>query len=163
MLNSTEEVIDMNRSLVVAAIVCAVAAGPSVAADEGSEPAAGTRVDRLAVCLRVEDRTPVGEAESFPSDVGRLWCFTQVETPEPPVQVFHRWYIGERLVNEIPIEVKGQRWRCWSRKTIRPSWTGPCRVEIATEAGDVLATQAFTLEPATGRAREETEAPEAHE
>lgn len=153
----------MIRILAAAALACAVAAGPSTAADEGTQPAPRTSVTQLAVCRQVEDRAPVGEAESFPSNVGRLYCFTRVETPSPPVQIFHRWYVGERLVNEIPIEVKGRRWRCWSRKTIRTSWSGPCRVEIVTEAGDVLSTQPFTLEPAAGKAREEREAPEAHD
>jgi hypothetical protein len=109
--------------------------------------AEGLRLERLTVCQDVQEREPVGERESYPSDVGALFCFTDVRGAiDPPVQLFHRWYIGDRMVGEIPIAVKGPRWRCWSRKTILPAWTGPGRVEILTDAGDVLGTVGFALE-----------------
>jgi len=153
----------MIRTLLTAGLACIVAAGPSFAADEASGPAPRASITQIAVCRQVEDRAPVGEADSFPNDVGRLCCFTHVETSAPPVTLYHRWYVGDRLVNEIPITAKGTSWRCWSRKTISTRWTGPCRVEIATEAGDVLATKSFSLEPAAGQMKQEAEAPEAHD
>lgn len=120
------------------------AAPPEAVAKEAKSEAA-VSLSRLAVCTDVEDRTPVGEADSFASDVGKLYCFTWVEATNSPTQLYHRWYIGDDLVNEIPIDVKARRWRCWSTKTIRPAWNGPCRVEIVTEEGDVVGTQEFTL------------------
>jgi len=104
-----------------------------------------TGLDTMTICEDVAERVPVGEAESFPNSVGTLYCFTRVLTDEAPMQVFHRWYVGDKLVDEIPINVKGGNWRCWSRKTIHDSWDGPCRVEILTEAGDVIGTRDFTL------------------
>jgi hypothetical protein len=56
------------------------------------------------------------------------------------------------MVNEIPINVKGPRWRCWSQKTIQPDWSGACRVEVVTEGGDVLGTKNFTLASSGGGA-----------
>jgi hypothetical protein len=104
----------------------------------------------VAVCKGVEKREPVGDAESFRSDVGTLWCYTDVRNAEEPTQIFHRWYVGEKMVNEIPIQVDGPRWRCWSQKTIPSSWSGDCRVEIVTEDGEVLGTESFHLEAAEG-------------
>ncbi|MBZ0269456.1 DUF2914 domain-containing protein, partial [bacterium] len=100
---------------------------------------------RLAVCEDVQERAPVGESERFPSSVGRLWCFTKVVGADAPARIFHRWYVGDRLVDEIPITVKGSSWRCWSNKGIQANWDGPCRVEILTEAGDVLGSRSFVL------------------
>ncbi len=117
------------------------------AVEKESEPATeGIMVSRMAICENIEEREPVGAAEAFPSDVGALFCFTEIDRADPPAQIFHRWYVGDRLVNEIPITVRASHWRCWSRKTIVERWTGECRVEVATEAGDILRVATFTLE-----------------
>jgi hypothetical protein len=102
-------------------------------------------VSQIAICETVQERAPVGEADSFSSEIGKLWCFTRVQNAAPPTQIFHRWYVGDELVDEIAINVKGSHWRCWSTKTIDPSWTGECRVEILTEEGDVISTKPFVL------------------
>ncbi len=132
----------------LATAVVAVSAEKSAAPapEERGAEAAGASLAQLAVCENVVDRAPVGEAESFPKGIARLSCFTDVRGAAPPTQIFHRWYIGDRLVSEIPITVKGSRWRCWSRKTILPNWEGAGRVEILTEEGDVLGTAEFVLE-----------------
>ena len=141
------------------ATVAAAAWTVSAAAQDGAAPAEGAaetaaeeaavKVLQVAVCRDVEDRKPVGEAKSFGADVGGLYCFTWVETTDAPTEIYHRWYVGDRLVNEIPIRVKGERWRCWSRKTILPQWEGTCRVDIASEEGDILASHEFTLTAAS--------------
>jgi hypothetical protein len=100
----------------------------------------------VAVCRKVEDRTPVEDGTSFPTDVGRLFCFTDVRNAQKATQIFHRWYVGETMVDEIPMTVKGPRWRCWSEKTILTSWKGACRVEIVTEDGSVIGELTFGLE-----------------
>ena len=148
------------RILIPAAALLLFAVAPAGAEDAATEPAPvaaepapvtkeaasdALELGRLAVCVGVEERKPVGEAASFPSDVGKLWCFTKVLNAQEPTQIFHRWYVGDRLVNEIPINVKGISWRCWSAKTIQPGWSGDCRVEILTEEGDVIGTQEFQL------------------
>lgn len=107
---------------------------------------------RIAICEDVQERTPIGEADRFPSDVGRLWCFTKVVDADPPTRIFHRWYVGDSLMEEIPIRIDGKSWRCWTNKGIRMSWRGPCRVEIVTESGDVLGTKEFSLSAPTASA-----------
>ena len=103
-------------------------------------------VSAIAICEDIQERAPVGESETFSSEIGQLCCFTTVHHAGEPTQVFHRWYVGDEMVNEIPINVQGERWRCWSRKTIYSGWKGECKVEIANEEGDVLATASFMLE-----------------
>lgn len=134
------------------------------AAGKQAMSGAAPSLAQLAVCTDVEDRAPIGEAKQFPSNVGELWCFTQVMNAEAPTQIFHRWYVGDRMVNEIPINVGSQAWRCWSTKTILPSWAGKCHVEVVTESGDILGTQEFTLmasadQPVTTPTTGHTDAP----
>ena len=107
--------------------------------------AAALSTSTVVVCRDVQDRAPVEPGDSFSSDVGKLCCFSNVVGATSPVQVYHRWYVGDRMVLEIPISVKAASWRCWSRKTIAPSWTGSCRVDVVTEAGDVIGSAPFTL------------------
>ena len=103
-------------------------------------------LSKIAICEEVQERAPVGEADSFSNEIGSLTCFTRVQNAEAPTQVFHRWYVGNELVAEIPINVKAEQWRCWSTKSILPGWTGECRVEILSEQGDVLGTKTFVLQ-----------------
>ncbi len=113
-------------------------------ASEAPAPAGTPEVARLIVCRDVQEREPVDPGTSFPADVDKLACFTEIANGEGKT-VYHRWYVGDRMVLELPIQVGASHWRCWSRKTIDPSWTGGARVDVATEAGDVIASQDFTL------------------
>jgi hypothetical protein len=113
---------------------------------ETAQMAGDMAISEIAVCEEVQERVPVGEADAFPSEIGQLWCFTRVQNAEAPTQIFHRWYVGDNLVDEIAINVGSEHWRCWSTKTILPNWTGDCRVEILTEEGDVIMTKEFVLE-----------------
>lgn len=125
----------------------AVGAQETQGTSETTEPAAATELLRMVICEDVAKREPVRESDSFTNSVGRLVCFTQVSTSEAtPMELYHRWFVGEKLVNEIPIRVGGPMWRCWSRKSIQPNWTGPCRVEILTEEGELLGVREFTLQ-----------------
>jgi hypothetical protein len=117
-----------------------------VAAAKPTQSHADFSLTQVAVCTGVEDRAPVGEASNFAPSVGMLYCFTRVDGAPAPTQIYHRWYVGDRLVTEIPLNIGASGWRCWSAKTVRPGMTGPCRVDIVTEEGDVLGTKEFTLD-----------------
>ena len=113
----------------------------------------------VAVCKDVQGRSPVGDASTFSSDVGSLFCFTDVRNGENGSQVYHRWYVGDQMVNEIPVNVNGPRWRCWTKKTILSSWNGDCKVEIVNEEGDVLGTADFMLVASAEPTEEAAEKP----
>jgi len=140
-----------SQSLLFVASACVLATFATSRAQEGTAeeaaPAAASAlsVETTAICLDVQDRTPVEDGTSFPSDVGTLSCFTKIVGAETATTVYHRWYVGDTMAAEIPITVNGPSWRCWTRKTILPSWSGACRVDVATDAGDVIASKPFTL------------------
>jgi hypothetical protein len=118
-----------------------------------ADPGPDLKLADVAICTGVsEDREPVDAGQSFPEDVGTLYCFTDVRDAGEPTTIVHRWYVGDDLVSEVPMEVKGPRWRCWSEKEIAPGWSGGCRVEVVNEDGDVIGERAFALgarEPST--------------
>lgn len=96
------------------------------------------------VCTGVTNREPQGVSEQFSSQVGALYCFSEVKNYEGTI--FHVWFHGEEEVARMELPVKGQRFRTWSKKRIPPSWTGPWRVEVRTAEGKVLAEVRFTVQ-----------------
>ncbi|MFN8179841.1 MAG: DUF2914 domain-containing protein [bacterium] len=129
----------------------AAAAAKPASAEAEKGPAAALHADPVQICHDVQDHAPVEAGESFPGNVGTLCCFSKVTGAES-AQIYHRWYVGDKMVAEIPIAVKSSGWRCYSRKTILPSWQGECRVDVATESGDVIGSAKFTLTAASAAA-----------
>jgi len=104
------------------------------------------RVAEVSICRKIESRTPVGTSEIFAPQVGELFCYTDVRDAGMGQRIFHRWYVGDELVSEIPMDVQGSRWRCWSVKSIAPQWNGPCHVEVVTESGEQIASATFSID-----------------
>jgi hypothetical protein len=96
------------------------------------------------VCTGVKNRAPVGAADTFPSSVGRLTCFSEVRGTTD--KIVHVWYHGNTEVRRIELPVRAERWRTWSVKTIPAKWTGEWRVEVQGADGSVLATARFKIE-----------------
>ena len=96
------------------------------------------------VCLRVENRTPVGAGTTFPVEVGELSCFSELRGVSGPIH--HAWFFGDKDVRDIELAVKAERWRTWSVKRIPPTAKGDWRVEVRSADGTVLATAKFRIE-----------------
>ena len=96
------------------------------------------------VCLKVENRVPVGAATTFPVEVGELACFSELHGVTGSIH--HVWFHGEENVRDIELAVRAERWRTWSVKRIPPTATGDWRVEVRTGDGKVLATAEFKIE-----------------
>lgn len=96
------------------------------------------------VCTGVENREPQGVGEQFSSQVGALYCFSEVKNYDGTI--LHVWFHGEKEVARIELPVKGERFRTWSKKRIPASWSGPWRVEVRTGEDKVLAEVRFTVQ-----------------
>ena len=121
-------------------------AAPQAKSASAAKPSGDLRLAEVTICRKVsEDRTPVDSGTSFGSQVGSLFCFTDVRDAGSSHQIYHRWYVEDELVSEVVMDVKGPRWRCWSEKEILRGWAGDCRVEIATEDGGILGGAEFQL------------------
>lgn len=113
----------------------------------GPAPApAEMTVVRHAFARAVEAREPVGEAQVFPADVGRLFFFTQLAGVEGAGEVRHLWIYDGREVGSVALAVQGPTWRTWSSKTILPAYRGDWAVEVRDASGAVLATGTCRVE-----------------
>src|SRR5262245_54997749 len=86
------------------------------------------QIARAVMARTVEQKELVGEASSFPRDVGQIVCFTQIAAPSDP-SLFHVWRHGAALHARVQLSVQAGSFRTWSRKRIHPSWTGDWTVD----------------------------------
>lgn len=115
-------------------------------ADEPNPSDTSLRVEKVAICRGVEQRTPLGIGNVFTSDAGKLFCFTKVVGARSDTLVIHRWFLNGDLRSSVELPVKSSRWRTWSTKRIDTSDVGDWMVEIVAEDGVVLATIIFFIQ-----------------
>lgn len=59
--------------------------------------------------------------------------------------LFHRWQRDGKVIASVPFDVRGERWRFYSKKTITPRMTGEWRVVLTDSAGKELASTTFEV------------------
>ena len=134
--------------------VCAAAQTPppedKAAAPVDKMPAgdAGATISRSALCTAIADREPVGaldkEPYEFKADVGKVYFFNEAKVQNPPQTITHKWYLDDKPVAEIKLELKSPRARTWSSKNVGP---GSWKVEAVSDSGKVLGSASFKVTP----------------
>ncbi len=113
---------------------------------EGDSVNSGTiRAENMVICAAIRDRTPVGVADTLPSDISTVYCFTRIVGATDTTSVRHVWYYGDRRMAIVRLPVRSSSWRTWSSKKVLPQWKGNWRVEILTPDSSVVATKRFFL------------------
>jgi hypothetical protein len=128
----------MKRALIAILAICA-AATVFAATQE-------LRVEEAVICRAVVDRTPQDSGETFPADVGELFCYTKIFGGSEGTMITHVWKRGGTRMAAVDLGVGGSPWRTWSSKTIDPGWSGAWTVEVQDAQGNVLQTLNFTIE-----------------
>ena len=97
------------------------------------------------LCSGIEERMPVGVAESFPPDIENvyLWCKVTGATDSISIQV--AWYYGDKEMATVELPVKSAFWRTWSSKRILPEWTGDWTVRVLNADGNGIKELNFTI------------------
>lgn len=123
------------------------APAPAAAEPAKAEPKAEGAYEIVDVKLGtgVKDREPEGAAESFPSSVGKVYCWTKLTGPEGG-SITHAWYKGDEKMGEVKLAVKFKSMRTWSAKTIPTDGTGPWHVDVLGPDGTVLKSVSFKVE-----------------
>ncbi len=103
------------------------------------------KVEGIVLCESVEEREPVSVKTEFTSDVGKVYCWTNIYGAVKPTQIKHVWYYGDKKLAEVPLSIKYPRMRTWSCKSIIPEWVGDWYVEIIGPEGDVLKRVEFIV------------------
>ncbi len=110
---------------------------------------AGLSVTRAYICRGIEESEPTDAGRSFlPKEDGlnRLCCFSEITGSAGPDSIWHVWYWGDREMGRGGLEVKGARWRTWSRKQVLDEWKGEWHVDIVDASDFLLYRLEFSIE-----------------
>jgi hypothetical protein len=132
----------MKIRLAVALVTMLGAAAPIAAqatppAPPASQPPASELVIEAVLARNVVDRMPVDSGTTFPADVGQVVLWMRASGADGQA-LSHVWFLGDRELGNVPLNIGGSPWRSWTKKTITPEMTGPWHVEIRDAAGAVL-------------------------
>ena len=101
-------------------------------------------VAESTMCLDVQDRQPVGPGESFPADVGKVWCWSKTKDGQDTT-IRHIYYYNGEQKAVVNLAIRSPLFRTYSSKLILSSWTGPWRVDIVDTDGNVMKSLNFTV------------------
>jgi len=133
------------RIWAVAAMLLLAATALAQTEQEVIKPPEGITVEPV-LCTGVEDHMPVGETETFPADVDRVYLWTKVTgVAGGEVMIHHIWLREGQEMADVPLPIKGSPWRTYSYKTIPPEWAGSWEVKITGPDGNVLTSVSFTV------------------
>lgn len=100
---------------------------------------------RLVIARSIIDREPVEPGESFPGNIGTVFCFTEVEGAGDETHVVHVWHRWNEEVASVELPVRSERWRTWSSKRIPENGTGEWLVQILDSEGTELGKIEFEI------------------
>ena len=110
-------------------------ASPVFAANKGS-------IARAQFTTKIEDREPVDQVAVIDNSVTTLYFFADVRHMEGH-SVTHSWEYNGQVISKKTFEVKGPRWRVYSKKELDPSMTGTWTVIVRDENGWPLMVVVF--------------------
>jgi hypothetical protein len=96
------------------------------------------------VCRNVQDRQPVEPGNAFPTDVGKVYCWSKIKDGQNTT-IKHIYYYDNKEKAAVELEICSPLFRTYSSKIILPSWTGQWRVDIVDAQGNVLKSLDFTI------------------
>lgn len=103
-------------------------------------------VEVQVVARAVENRIPIGVDDKFPSNIGRVYCYSKVVGASKGDIVRHIWYYNDKPISEVSFNVTSSSYRFYSYKTIPAYAKGKWRVDLTMQDGTVLKTTDFTIE-----------------
>lgn len=104
--------------------------------------AAPGRVNRAVFTSAIADREPVDNIISIANDQSKVIFFTELVGMKDRVAK-HRWEYNGQVMGEVDFNVRGPRWRVWSSKDLKPTWTGEWIVRVLDEEGAILSEHVF--------------------
>jgi hypothetical protein len=123
------------------AVVLVMTAGGAAGAQE-----VGFQVARLVVAGGIDQREPVGVAETFGAGQEAVYCFLEAREIVAHTEVVFVWYHGDREAAVIPVRlVAGPRWRTFTHKQVsglRGNW----KVYLQDGRGQVVGSVDFVVE-----------------
>lgn len=100
-------------------------------------------VTRAMFTIGIDNHEPVIMVDSIDSNSYTSISFFTELNGLSGQNVTHQWTHNDKVMFEKTFEVKGERWRVWTSKTLIPAWTGSWTVNVLDEDRSVLASNSF--------------------
>jgi len=132
-------------------LICSSLAAQSLKSEaapqiQSSQTPSKLTLTKAVIALNVNNLEPEDISDTFPSEVKRLFCFTQVKGATEPEEIQHRWYWNDDLFSSVQLKITTGNFRTYSAKTILPTMTGDWRVVIVNSKNEeILYTLKFTV------------------
>jgi len=127
---------------VSAVIVCGLFWAPvSYAKDDICEPGSG-KVARAMFTTKIDNREPADRVLILENNTKQLYFFSDLRHLQGRT-VHHRWEYEGRVVAEKSFQVKGARWRVYSKHKIDHNMLGRWTVVVTDENGCPLKAVIF--------------------
>lgn len=107
-------------------------------------PAQNPSVARAIFTTKIVDREPVDQILIINDNTKNVFFFTDLRHFEGQ-KISHRWLYNNRVESVVSFNVKGPRWRVYSRKEIKPEQTGKWTVIVHNESGQSLKASVFRV------------------
>jgi len=113
-----------------------------VSAEDG-----GLRITEMAVTTKITRNNPIDAVRRINRrSVPALYCFTRIVNPSgEEAAIRHIWYRNGEVAGEQELQVKGKKWRTWSKRPIDRDSAGTWRVEALDSEGKLLKTVEFRI------------------
>jgi hypothetical protein len=118
-----------------------------VLAEDAASPDPAGRVMRAQFATSIDNREPVDQVVVLSPPQVDVFFFTELGNLEGRT-VTHRWEYQGQVVSRVPFEVKGPRWRVFSKYKLEPDQLGEWSVTVIEESGWPLYTELFRYEQA---------------
>jgi hypothetical protein len=140
-MNSITEKARERRKTMRALVISFVAAACILA---WTQTSSALEVVEAAMCRDVQNKQPVEIQDSFPADVGKVWCWSKISSGQDDV-IKHIYYYRNSEMAEVELPIRSQSFRTYSSKRILPEWTGLWHVEIVDSEGNILQRLSFSV------------------
>ena len=100
-------------------------------------------VSRAVFTTAIDNREPVSTIERVDSsELRSVSFFTELRNMSGQI-VTHQWTHLDKVMFEKAFEVKADRWRIWTSKTLIPAWSGTWTVNVLDTNRELLASKSF--------------------
>jgi hypothetical protein len=99
-------------------------------------------VSRAMITNGIDQREPVDQVKQVPNDQATVYFFTELRDMKDQ-EVRHRWTFNGEVMADVPFQVRADRWRVWSTKSMQPIWLGSWQVDVVAKDGTNLDSRHF--------------------
>ena len=100
-------------------------------------------VSRAQFTIGIDNREPVIMVDSINSSAFNSISFFTELNDLTGQTVTHQWTHNDKVMFEKSFEVKAERWRVWTSKTLIPAWTGTWTVNVLDNDRTLITSKSF--------------------